>query len=70
MSEQKPDKRFRDFARYGGLAFQMLLSIGLFTYGGYKMDQRAGQHEVLFTALGGLLGVALALYQVMRALKN
>jgi len=70
MSGQPPEKRYRDFARYSGLAFQMLVSIGLFTFAGYKIDQYRGSHTPLFTALLGLSGVLVALIQVVRALKN
>lgn len=70
MSDQPPEKQYRDFARYSGLAFQMMVSIGLFTFAGYKIDQYRGSKELLFTALLGLLGVLVALIQVVRALKS
>ncbi len=45
MSDQQPDnwkqagRRSNSYARYSGLAFQMLGTIVVFTYGGYKLDE-------------------------------
>ncbi len=56
-----------DYARYSGMAFEMIAIIGLSTYGGIKIDERAGTSP-LFTVILSLTGVAAAIYIVIRDL--
>ena len=69
MEEEKNKPAF-NYAKYTGLAFQMMATIGIFVFIGYKIDQYQGIENFLFTALLGLVGVAASLYQVVRSLNK
>ena len=56
------NKGIRDFARYSGLAFQMIGIILITTWGGVKLDKLAGSHVPVFTIVLSLLGVFAAIY--------
>ena len=58
------------YAKYMGVAFQMIIIIGLFTFAGYKIDQATGHQTKWVTAVLALAGVFLSLYLVIRSLKN
>ncbi len=60
----------RNYVRYTGIGFQMIAVIGLFTFIGYKIDQSRDSSQPLFTAVLSLIGVCIALYQVIRSLKK
>jgi F0F1-type ATP synthase assembly protein I len=60
----------KSYARYTGIGFQMIAVIGLFTFIGYKIDQSRDSSQPLYTAVLSLMGVCVALYQVVRSLKN
>jgi len=64
--EDNKDKRIGNMAKYSAIGFQMIATIGLFTFIGYKIDESRASKNHLFTAILGLLGVCLALYQVIR----
>lgn len=57
----------RNFAKYSGIAFQMLATIGVFAFIGYQIDQRRAGKKPIFMAILGLLGVVFSLYQVVRS---
>ncbi|WP_214071398.1 AtpZ/AtpI family protein [Mucilaginibacter sp. dw_454] len=59
-----------NYSKYIGVAFQMLIIIGIFTFAGYKIDQSAGHATKWVTALLSLIGVFIALFIVIRSLKN
>ncbi len=50
------------YAKYTSLAFQMVVIIGLGTFGGYKLDHVLGLKFNVFTILFSLVSVALAIY--------
>ena len=60
--KKPPDKGLRDYARYSGIAFQMIAIILLTTWGGIKLDQLAGFSKPVFTIILSLLGVFAAVY--------
>ena len=68
--EDKGGKQGTNFAKYTGIAFQMLATIGLFCFIGYKIDQNRTSNKLLFTALLGLAGVIISLVQVIRSLNR
>ncbi len=71
MTNPKKDdtgRQANNFAKYTGVAFQMLATIGLFTFIGYKIDQNKGGNNSTFAALLGFLGVIISLYMVVRSL--
>ncbi|QKJ30970.1 AtpZ/AtpI family protein [Mucilaginibacter mali] len=60
----------RAYAKFTGLAFQMIAIIGLMAYAGYKIDQSAGHQTKWVTAAMSLAGVFISMYLVIRAVKN
>lgn len=70
-SDNKNDeKQAHNFAKYTGIAFQMLAIIGLFIFIGHQIDQSQARSKPIFTAILGLLGVVLSLYQVISLLNK
>lgn len=59
-----------NYIKYSGIAFQMLATIGIFVFVGYKIDEHQGIDNFLFTAVLGVVGVAASLYQVIRSLNK
>ena len=60
--------RLRTVAKYSGLGFQMLAIIGLGAFAGIKLDAYFHTRTPWFTIGLMLLGVVVALYQVIRSL--
>ena len=70
-SKKKNPKRLRnkgikDFARYSGLAFQMIGIILVTVWGGVKLDKLTGWHTPVFTIVLSLLGVFAAIYTAVK----
>jgi hypothetical protein len=55
-------KAAKAYMRYSGIGFQMAGVIGLGTYGGWWADRHTGWKFPLFTLVGALGGVAVAMY--------
>lgn len=73
MKEEEGESRKNqasNFARYSGIAIQMLVVIGLFAFIGYKIDEYRQTEKSIFTAILGLVGVGISLYQVVRSLNR
>lgn len=70
MSDKEKDKNTTNFIKYSGMGFQMLVTIGLFVFAGYKIDAYRASGKPLFVALLGVLGVIISLYQVVRQLNR
>ncbi|MDO9341659.1 MAG: AtpZ/AtpI family protein [Bacteroidales bacterium] len=76
MEEQLPRKKknskrpgnqgIRDFARYSGIAFQMIGIILVTTWGGIKLDKLSGFDKPVFTIILSLLGVFAAIYTAVK----
>lgn len=66
--DQQNNQRLRDYARYSSLAFQMLAIILLAVFGGLKLDRWMSLKFPLFTLIGALLGVGMALYFALKDL--
>ena len=76
MEEQQPQKKknpqspgnkgIRDFARYSGMAFQMIGIILVTTWGGIKLDKLMGFDKPVFTIILSLLGVFAAIYTAVK----
>jgi len=58
------------YLKYSGMGFQMIAVIGLFTWGGYKIDKSAHHTTLWVTAILSLTGVFISLYLVIRSVKN
>jgi len=59
-----------NIAKYTGIAFQMIAVIGIFTFAGYKIDQAAAHATKWVTVILSLSGVFVAMYIVIKSLKN
>jgi len=74
MAKNGPDENdsnpMNAYAKYGGIGFQMIAIIGVFTYAGYKIDQSANHHVKWVTAILSLAGVFISLYIVIVSLKK
>lgn len=68
--EDKQKQGLSNFAVYTGLGFQMLATIAVFAFIGYKIDQYRNGTKQIFTAVFGLLGVVLSLFQVVRSVNK
>lgn len=62
-----PRKNLNSYARYSAMAFQMGIIILAGVFGGWKLDVYL-HTQPLFTVILSLLGVALAIYFVVRDL--
>jgi F0F1-type ATP synthase assembly protein I len=56
------NKGIKDFARYSGMAFQMIGIILITVWGGVKIDTLTGWHTPVFTIVLSLLGIFAAIY--------
>jgi F0F1-type ATP synthase assembly protein I len=67
MPEKSPKKHqsMKGYVRYSGMATQMLVVIGGLTWGGRALDKWLDTNP-LFVVIGSLLGVALAMYLVIK----
>jgi hypothetical protein len=62
-NQKKPlNKGLDNFARYSGIAFQMIGIILLTTFGGVKLDKLTGWKTPVFTIILSLFGVFAAIY--------
>ena len=68
--DNQPKKQATNFAKYTGIAFQMLATIGLFSFIGYKIDANKENGKLIFTAILGLVGVIISLISVVRSLNK
>ena len=59
-------KKVNGVAKYSAIGFQMIATIGLLTFIGYKIDEHRNSETKIITAAFALLGVGIALYQVIR----
>lgn len=60
------NKGIRDFARYSGMAFQMVAIILVTTFGGIELDKLTKSEFPLFTIVLSLLGVFAAIYTAVK----
>ncbi len=60
-------KNTNNYAKFSALAFQMLGTIVLFTYGGYKLDEWQQNKIPVWTLVLSLLSIAGSLYLFIRA---
>ncbi|WP_316746368.1 AtpZ/AtpI family protein [Pedobacter gandavensis] len=70
MDPNEEKKNVNNFAKYSSISFQMLATIGLFAFAGYKIDEYQQSKQPIYTAILGLLGVVVSLYQVVKQLNK
>ena len=63
-------REVRNYVKYSSIGFQMIAIIGLFAFIGHKIDSSRNSGTPLCTALFSVIGVCIALYQVIRSLRN
>lgn len=68
QNQNKPKKKFDAFIRYSSLGFEMMVIIGLFTFGGYKIDQWMKNDFKAFTFIFMILSVIGAIFYGTRNL--
>ncbi|MFO7622705.1 MAG: AtpZ/AtpI family protein [Bacteroidales bacterium] len=66
--KEKENSGLQNYARYSGMAFQMIVIIGLATWGGVKLDELLSMKTPVFTIVLSLLGVFTALYVSLKDL--
>lgn len=64
--KNQENKGLRDFGKFSGLAFQMILIILVMTWGGIKLDKLLGLSTPVFTIILSLLGVFAGIYAAVR----
>jgi len=57
-----------NFMRYSGMAMQMLGTILVFTYGGYKLDEWQMNKTPVWTLVFSLTSIAASLYLLIRSM--
>lgn len=69
---QREDKRKQvsSYVRYSGLFFQMFVIIGIFAFVGSSLDDYQNTKQPYFTAGLALLGVVIAIYQVLKEVNS
>lgn len=63
-------KALSGYAKYTGVAFQMMAIIGICSFIGYKLDEYFQNETQWITALSGVIGVVASIYQIIRQLKS
>ena len=66
----KKQRPYNNYLRYSGLAFQLLITIGVCGWLGYKADQYFGNKYPLLMLLLGFLGFGGSLYQIYRSINR
>lgn len=69
MSQQKPPKKenpLSTYAKFSGIAVQMIAIIGLGSYAGIKLDEKFPNDYHLYTLVCALVSIAVALYLVIK----
>lgn len=64
--DENSGKKLSNAAKYSAIGFQMIATIGLFTFIGYKIDENRKSQTNIITAIFALVGVGIALYQAIR----
>ncbi len=65
MSSKKK-RQLDPYAKFSGIAFQMIAVIGLGSYGGVKLDELYPDLHPMFTLICSLASVAIAMYLVIK----
>ena len=64
--EDNTGKKVNAAAKYSAIGFQMIATIGLLTFIGYKIDEHRNSKSEIITAAFALAGVGIALYQAIK----
>lgn len=69
-SDPKKQKPYNTYLKYSGLAFQLVITIGVGGWLGYKLDSYLGMKFPLFLLLFGMGSFAGAMYQLFRSINK
>ncbi|OKS87972.1 AtpZ/AtpI family protein [Mucilaginibacter polytrichastri] len=73
-NEQKDEDNSRkpvnSYIKYSSIGFQMIATIGITTFIGYKIDASMHHQTQWVTAVLALIGVFISLYLVINSLKD
>ena len=64
--KKQPKRQLHKYARFSGIAFQMIAIILLGAFGGRKLDELYPNKYQLFTIFCALLAVAISMYFVVK----
>jgi len=64
--DENSEKKVNSAVKYSTIGFQMIATIGLLTFIGYKIDEHRQSKTNLITAAFALAGVGVGLYQAIR----
>jgi F0F1-type ATP synthase assembly protein I len=71
MKDSNGDKQnANSFAKYSAISFQMLATIGLFAFAGYKIDESKSNKTPVFATIFSFIGVVVSLYMVIKQLNK
>ncbi|GJM27414.1 MAG: hypothetical protein DHS20C17_00490 [Cyclobacteriaceae bacterium] len=74
MSKQtnhnKATSPLKQYARYTGIAFQMMAVMAISAWLGYKVDQQLNFQFPVFTLVFILIAIGLILYKLVKSLSN
>lgn len=70
MIENKEKQSLNKYIKYSGIGFQMIATIGAFTWLGYYLDGVNDNEKLLYTAILALIGVAISIYVVIRSVQE
>ncbi len=62
------ETKVQNYVKFTGMVFQMIGIIGLFTFGGYKLDIYYNLQTPIFTAILSVTGVLISLYIIIKSL--
>ena len=65
---KQTQNQFNAYAKYSGLAMQMMVIIAGGTYGGFRLDKYLGWKFPVFTVVLSLLSVGVAIWYVVKDL--
>lgn len=64
--DENSGNKVNSAVKYSAIGFQMIATIGLLTFIGYKIDEHRQSKTNLITAAFALAGVGIALYQAIK----
>jgi hypothetical protein len=70
LQNDTPGKKASDLIRYSGMAMQMLGTILVFTYGGYKLDEWQQNKIPVWTLILSLVSIAASLYLLIKGISQ
>ena len=66
LKQKKTKLNYSDYAKYSSIAFQMLVTIVLFAFGGFKLDEWLNIKFPVFTIILSLAGVGVSIYYAIK----